>query len=416
MDVLIINHGFPPNPGIGGRRWAKFAKYLAKKGFTVHVLYAKPIPGQPISSWTDDVTQPNIVHHPLPRRYPFDFSPKPTLKSRLVFHFWRLYFNIFSKKRMFDEVVFWEKQLMHKASELIQDHAIRNVMVSGAPFYLFAYAAKLKKRHPDVNLIADYRDPWIGARNYGMESLTEKGLQYEVELQKRAAEQFNWILAPNAFLLAKIQATIPNKPQESFRALSHVYDPDDLPTLQERAKTSNTIDIVYGGSISVGTEPFLHELKVALDDLKVHKPDLYRRLNISFYTSEGYLLEDFLAHDGVFHIHTPVGNMIFEKIKQADFCLILLAEETKNYLITKFAEYGTLKTPFLFIGADGFASDFIKENKLGISLAGSKNFSEDFSEAIVSQATFNAQYDPSQFEASRVTDQLTALFVDWITP
>jgi hypothetical protein len=393
MKVLIINHGFPPNPGIGGRRWAKFAKYLALRGVEVHVMYAKPI------------------HHPLPRRYPFDFSPNPTLLSRLIFRFWRLYFKLFSKKRMFDEAVFWEKQLIRKASDLIKTKNISNVVVSGAPFYLFEYAAKLKKKFPDLNLIADYRDPWIGAKNYGMESLSESRLAYEKELQREAAECFNWIVAPNRFLLQKIQATIPGKPHEAFRALSHVYDSDDLPSIQEHTKTSDSIDVVYGGSISVGTDPFLHDLKQALDNLQVSNPELYQRLNISFYTSEGYLLDNFLVHRKVFHVYKPIGNLIFEKIKQADFCLILLAEETKNYLITKFAEYGTLKTPFLFIGADGFASDFIKENKLGISLAGSKNFSEDFSRALVTQVTFNPNYDPSQFEASKVTEQLTALFV-----
>ncbi len=411
MKVLIINHGFPPNPGIGGRRWAKFAKYLALKGVEVHAVYAKPKQGHAVSSWTEDVRQPNIFHHPLPRLYPFDFSPKPSLRARLVFQFWRLYFRLFSKKRMFDEAVFWEEQLIRKSSDLIKRKKIPNVIVSGAPFYLFEYAAKLKKKFPDLNLIADYRDPWIGAKNYGMESLSESRLAYEKALQREAAECFNWIVAPNDFLLQKIQATIPEKPHEAFRALSHVYDPDDLPSIHEHPKTSDSIEIVYGGSISVGTDPFLHELKQALDDLQVSKPELYQRLNISFYTSEGYLLENFLAHRKVFHVYKPIGNLIFEKIKQADFCLILLAEETKNYLITKFAEYGTLKTPFFFIGADGFASDFIKENKLGISLAGSKNFSEDFSKALVAQATFNPNYDPSQFEASKVTEQLTALFV-----
>lgn len=412
MNVLIINHGFPPNPGIGGRRWAKFAKYLAQRGEGVHVVYAKPIPGQPISSWTNDVSHSNIFHHPLPRLYPFDFSPNPSLTSRLIFQFWRLYFKLFSKRRMFDEVVFWEKQLTRKASELIEQHSIRNVMVTGAPFYLFEYVAKLKTRFPDLNIIADYRDPWIGARNYGMESLSEKALEYEMELQREAAKHFNWILAPNSFLLDKIRATIPDKPSEAFRAISHVYDPDDLPASANGAKTRDTIDIVYGGSISVGTDPFLLELKQALDALQVSNPDLYGRLNISFYTSEGYLLQEFKAHEKVFHVNNPIGNLIFEKIRQADFCLILLAEETRNYLITKFAEYGTLKTPFLFIGADGFASNFIKENKLGISMAGTKNFSDDFARAIVSEASFNPDYDPTQFEASKVTEELAHLFVD----
>jgi hypothetical protein len=39
--ILIICYGFPPFPGIGGRRWAKFSKYLSSYGFNINVIASK---------------------------------------------------------------------------------------------------------------------------------------------------------------------------------------------------------------------------------------------------------------------------------------------------------------------------------------------------------------------------------------
>ena len=39
QHILLISYTFPPHPGIGGRRWAKFSKYLSKLNYIVHVIH-----------------------------------------------------------------------------------------------------------------------------------------------------------------------------------------------------------------------------------------------------------------------------------------------------------------------------------------------------------------------------------------
>jgi hypothetical protein len=75
--ILIICHGFPPVPGIGGRRWAKFAKELARRGHPVHVIRSTGPEHGPISLWAPDVQHPNIIAHPLPQRYPTVLMKQP---------------------------------------------------------------------------------------------------------------------------------------------------------------------------------------------------------------------------------------------------------------------------------------------------------------------------------------------------
>ncbi len=70
MHILLACYTFPPALGIGGRRWAKYAKGLAQAGHHVHVLCAEAVPGRAGSSWTEDVKHDRIHLYPLPRRYP----------------------------------------------------------------------------------------------------------------------------------------------------------------------------------------------------------------------------------------------------------------------------------------------------------------------------------------------------------
>ena len=66
--VLLVSYTFPPYKGIGGRRWAKFAKALARRGHPVHVIHSAGADSLKGSLWSADVEHPNIITHPLPQR------------------------------------------------------------------------------------------------------------------------------------------------------------------------------------------------------------------------------------------------------------------------------------------------------------------------------------------------------------
>ena len=68
--VLLIVPEFPPNDSIGGRRWAKFAKYLAQSGVAVKVIAFLPPKNAGKKSWTKDISHPDIEVFYLPSGYP----------------------------------------------------------------------------------------------------------------------------------------------------------------------------------------------------------------------------------------------------------------------------------------------------------------------------------------------------------
>ena len=66
--VVIVSYTFPPSHGIGGRRWAKFAKYLNRNGAAVKILTFSTGDG---SNWNHDVSEYKNLVDKLDPKQPF---------------------------------------------------------------------------------------------------------------------------------------------------------------------------------------------------------------------------------------------------------------------------------------------------------------------------------------------------------
>lgn len=414
-DVLIVCYGFPPNPGIGGRRWGKFAKYLVKKGFNVNVISCQNA-SKNISSWQNDVA--GINTYSLPLRYPKVFiDPPHNIFDKINFRITKAYYEITQSKRIYDKAFLWEKQFIKKAEDVIKRDGTKNIIVTGAPFYLLYYTAKLKLKFPYLNIIADYRDPWIGGVQYGMDSIGSKGLSLEQDMQNFVYQHVDYITAPNSFLLNKIKDTLTvNYTDDKFVELPHAYDIDDLTDYLKRTSVvkDKKIRFVYGGTFYSGTDVILKELCNFLDELKKRHPMLYNRLSFNFFTPEKYYENIFEDHQDIVKFHLPVGDRIFAEISEVDFCLLFLADHNKDYCTTKFFEYLPFKKPYILLGEKGYVAETIEQKNLGLffqsgSIANSFNeFLERHQEG---KQQLSLDVDVEDYSFDRITDKLIDLLV-----
>ena len=84
--IIIVNYDFPPNKGIGGRRWGKIAKELAGEYCIVHVIKADSLSDTDKSIWSEDVLDKDIFVHSLPRVYPKILLSQPNnILTKLLF-------------------------------------------------------------------------------------------------------------------------------------------------------------------------------------------------------------------------------------------------------------------------------------------------------------------------------------------
>ncbi|MGB3526566.1 MAG: glycosyltransferase [Flavobacteriales bacterium] len=374
--ILLICHSFPPNYGIGGRRWAKFAKELAHRGHTVHVIHSAGTPRDHASLWAADILHPNIIAHPLPNRYPNVLMrwPVTAVKDKLLYAFWVKTLPLFTRGNWFDRGIFWRKPLLHTAGKLIREHGIRNVIATGAPFSLLAYAAELKQQYPTIHLVSDLRDMWTGGSSYGYQAIGRKRLRHEQQMEATVAKVSNMLVSPHSVVLDYLGHTY-GVPAERMKVLPHAIDPEDLGAPVHRTKSS-MFRMIYAGSLYDAREArrYFELVLEAFEHVRDNRPELLPNCRFDLYiTDHGTkAFSDLVKARGfqdVIHFHEPLPPQeIMDQIAKADLVLAYHPHDKKDIMVTKFAEVTYLGCPILHIGDPGVVSRTIVEQHMGDSI------------------------------------------------
>ena len=362
MNVLIVNFDFPPNDGIGGRRWAKLAKALATQGHEVWVLKADPLPGKAQSPWSNDVQHPAIHVLSIARNYPLVMQqPVKNVWDKLSYRWAKRQLERKCKGTIYDISFGWSKTMTSAVETTCKKYNIQWILATGAPWNMLYDLANVVVSNSNLKLLVDFRDPWINARNYGMADLSNQRLAWEEHKQLKVLNEASVVVSPYPHLTAALRAFAPAS-KASFQVLTHFYDKTDLPIPQPNDH-SDEIRIIYGGEMYVECEPQLQWLNKMLMQLRAEHPEIYQRLRIDFY-SPANKSELFHDHPGV-RFHAPIGKKIFLEFQQADGLLLLLTESKRDDLTTKFFEYLPFQKPLLAMGATGAVADFVASHSLG---------------------------------------------------
>lgn len=401
---------FPPNQGIGGRRWAKLARAMADKGVKVFVIKADAIVGNVPSPWKKDTEHPNISVTSIARNYPLAIShPRKGLKGKFAFRLHTSLLKLKTKGTIYDISVGWEKSFHKAANEIVSRENIHHVIVTGAPFHLLTETARLKDKFNHLKVLCDYRDPWITGVNYGMPQLSPARMQHEKDLQHEVFLKVDIVTAVNSFMLEEIrQSDERNKEAKCrFEVIPHFFDRKDVAAISKQARfDEGGIHLVYGGALYMGLEPFFEKINFWLTRIQTEHPDFYRKLRFDIYTPDVRYRDLVINHSNVLNIQKPIGGELFNELAKADFAVIFSAHHNKDYLTTKFMEYLPLRKPLVHIGEEGFCRDFILKNNLGITW---ETFEDAFTRSKLADMRFNDTYHSEDHEVVKVTEVLIAL-------
>jgi glycosyltransferase involved in cell wall biosynthesis len=363
--ILLICYAFPPYPGIGGRRWVKFAKYLRRRGHQVTVIASEnPYPDK-VSEWSKDAEQ--LTVHQLPLNFPKALITFPGgISGRIRYRLALQKVKRQGKGNYYDRALFWEKPLLKEASALIEKEGIKNVIVSGAPFHLVHHASKLKKMYPEIHFIADFRDLWVADDSLSaLGSLDEERKKEEARMEEevcKAADVITCVSEEMAAYFNKIAGST------KARVVLNGYDTDDFKGLRQTEKKEDRIRFVFTGNLYNNLDPVFKPFCEALLRIKKEKPDIYKKLRFDFYGTSAMAQREIVKEKelGAIHFHAPVSlQKTLEEINASDYCLLFLNDVYAFSLSTKFCEYIALRKPIVLFSKKGKASEFIETNGLG---------------------------------------------------
>ena len=418
--VLLIVPEFPPNDSIGGRRWAKFAKYLAKKNVVVKVIAFEPKQRNGNSNWVADITHPNIEVFYVPSYYPAILqSTSSNFIVRIVKKICSLSIALYDGGIIQDKAIFFKKTLLKKAGELIRKYEIQNVICSG-PYHRASYfTTLLKKEYSNLNVIIDFRDRWTDGQVYGIEKVGHSAFLKESALQKYTCEQADVVISTYAEILKELKQEYKSLPENKFIHFPHNFDLDDYPdasttTISKTQK--NRIKFIYGGTIN--TAAFNDAFKsffYALRELKDKEPDTYKLLEIEIY-GENYQLNQLVASLGIsdrVSIYPKTGEVDFyQKVAESDFPMIFLGAQWKDLMTTKSIAYLPFRKPILVVSEAGGVSKMVLDNKLGFHLSPGNCF-ENLLNLLhnyqLGKLEFDPHFDFSRYSYEAATDKLIQL-------
>ncbi len=359
-NVLICSHILPPQPGIGGRRWAKFAKYLTRNNYNLKLLTSEPTElAKDISPWTNDVNGLSIQF--IKRKYSDIMERKiSTIFEKIAYRITINFYLIKHEGSVYDKGINWEAQFAKALDELIIKENIYCTIATGAPFSLMYYNAKLKDKYKSLKVINDFRDPWTWGEIYGFRKIEPSRLKFEDSREQFVLKNSDFVTSSAEFIheaLLKKYANYTSK----ICLIPHAYDTDEIQRKQLKTKLSKRTKIVFGGTLYENLDK---DLRSILDFIKRNKD----KVEIDFYVSINPYETIFseYSYENI-RVFTQLNSTDFiTKLMDYDFYLTFANERIKENVSTKYYEVIASKLPFLYVGPNGRLKSIISKYNIGL--------------------------------------------------
>ena len=373
MRILLISWYFPPGNDIGALRIGKMASYLDTHGHDVWVLPGErkhhdeslrlPLSAERIirAPWFDvDRLSPHAIWHSRPAELPSS-SPtgnSPAIRERAS---WKAlisdhYMNLL---RIPDHQIGWLPYLLRAGKQLLQQHPVDLIYVSGPPFTSF-FAARALGRRFRAPWVAEYRDSWSGDIYTDRPKWREP---LDTWLENRAISTAAAIVAVSKpwadyYHLRFRKPTV---------AISNGFDPEDvLGDKKHKIQRDQPVSIVHMGAMYGGVRDpsVLYEAigrsKLTPNDIHVFyygpsRAAIYP-LAMKFGVADFVTVADPVAHDKALEIE-----------RESDVLMLLQSPLDARNVPAKIFEYFAVCRPILGLGLDnGVPANLIRARRAGI--------------------------------------------------
>lgn len=369
--ILVISYTFPPSPGIGGRRWAKFSKELIADKHDVKVMtFSSGFRNNNSSEWTKDIVsyKSKIEYHSS--YYPKWLIAPHSLVDKIMYRFSLVYVKLFTKGNYYDRASFLREKVIKEVQKHI-NNGYNNVIVTCAPFKLAYWVSELISLYPEVNFIVDFRDPWANNLTaYGFNEMSKERIEFEKNAEKEVITKFNKVFVVANEMKDYFLSTY-NLSDAKFEIISNGFDTDDFINIKNidagfQFNQNNKRKVVFTGTFYDNSFYLLKELTDVLNKNALLKNSFeFHFFGTMSLEAKKLVLQN--PENLFFHGNVELSE-VYKVIRSADFCSLFLTDDIAYSLSTKFLEYLSQKKPILVFSKNGATGSFVESNHLGVSI------------------------------------------------
>lgn len=355
--ALLITYYWPPAGGAGVHRWLRFSRYFKENDWNLHVYCPENAawPAMDASLNVDVPEDLTILRKKIfePHKYlgkknnPNQGSgitqqKKGSILQRII---------IWVRGNLFipDARVFWIKPSARVLNTYLKQHPeIDTIISTGPPHSMHLIARKLKKKHPKIQWISDFRDPWTEIDFY-QDLLPGKWAdKRHKKLEKVVLAEADKVVTISETGAADLQR-IGNRKVEVITN-GFIFPEFDA----RKVNLDENFTIAHFGSM-----PFARNPQVLWDTLKellAETPELSQSLQIKLVGPVDFHVLENIEKAGLiqFLVQLPsVSHQESLEMQRKTQLLLLVANRTgnvKGILTGKFFEYLGAKRPILAIG------------------------------------------------------------------
>jgi glycosyltransferase involved in cell wall biosynthesis len=416
--VLIITYYWPPGSGAGVQRWLKFAKYLPVSGWEPVILTVDPeYAAYPVTdnSLQDEVSDNLLVYRTRAtdwfRIYRKDKTKIPSAgfaandSNRLAAKITR-----FIRGNFFipDPRKGWNKYAVEKASELIKGNNISHIITTSPPHSTQLIGLELKKRHPEINWVADLRDPWTEIYYYDSFYHTPLARKIDAKYEEKVLKTADRIITVGKSLKDSFCLRVPGI-ENKIVVITNGYDKEDFSGLTDLKPDVFTISYIGTLSDSYPVAGFIDAI-----DILVKKGYRIRLRFVGSLSSQQQNLIRSKTDNAMTEFIPYVNHMDAIRYMMESSVLLLIIPDhrsNKSIITGKLFEYLASAKPVLCIGpSDGDAADIL--GNTGHGKSADYNDTEGISTIIEEYCNPEKETEllaPPEFSREHLTEKLVSL-------
>lgn len=353
--VLIVTYYWPPAGGPGVQRWLQFSKHLPEFGFQP-IVYKPKNPSYPIRDISLEISpEVEVIEKSIFEPYSFaellSKSDSKTISSGIIKskkkQSWKERLMLYIRGNFFipDARVLWVKPSISFLKDYLQKHQIETVITTGPPHSLHLIGLGLKKIYPQLQWIADFRDPWTTIGYHSALKLTEKSKQKHLALENQVLNSADQLITTSF----QTKAEFEEKTKTPIEVITNGFE-----DISVHAELSENFTVAHIGSLLNDRNPEV--LWKVLAELVEENPVFkdFFELKLIGKVSESVLESAYTA--GLKNYISVVGYLNHKDAveSQRSSQMLLLIEinkpETRGIIPGKLFEYLASQRPILAIG------------------------------------------------------------------